>query len=149
MADTPDPEPNSIGVREGKFSVDGSVAGINAAVGKVLAPADATLPANVVVPLSPLSLQLQAQVRIVVAALAGGIVTAAASRLKLPVLTTLWGVQGEQVVGAVTGVVMLAGMSAWSWAKNKWMHRDLASIAADPRVPNEVARLARSVTSTL
>lgn len=100
-------------------------------------PNDVQTPAGVVVPMSPLSQQLKGQLRIAVAALGGA--------LLLRHILPAWAVN-DQTIDYVTGVVMIGGMAAWSWIRARLVHSDLASIAADSRVPDEVAKLADTPT---
>lgn len=90
-------------------------------------------PANVVVPPSPLAQQLKGQLRIGIAALAGALVL----RHILPA----WAVN-DATIDYVVGLAMLAIAAGWAWVRARIVHSRFASIAADPRVPDEVARLA-------
>lgn len=96
-------------------------------------PADVVTPAGVVVPASPIAQQLKGQLRIGIAAVGGALVL----RHVLPA----WMVN-DQTVDYITGVALVGGAAVWSWVRAQLVHSRFASIAADPRVPDEVAKLA-------
>ncbi len=64
-----------------------------------------------------MGVQALGQLRIWVALLAGALVTAAANKLHLPLLTAIWGEQGSQVVGIIVGALAAAGVSGLQWAR--------------------------------
>jgi len=41
----------------------------------------------------------------------------------------------------LVGLAMVAGSAAWAWWKANRTHGQLATVAADPRVPDDVAKL--------
>jgi hypothetical protein len=89
--------------------------------------------------------QAKAQLRIWIAAIGGALVTAAANKLHLPILTALWGAQGDQIVGLVVGSLMLALMSGWQWARVRLVNSRWWKLATDDRVPNDLVRPATSM----
>lgn len=102
-------------------------------------------PAGLEITPTAIKLQLQGFLRLAVAGIAGSLVTAAANKLHLPLLTTIWGAQGDQVVGVIVGAIMFALMAAWQWARvqlvnSRWWH-----LATDPRVPDDLVRPAAPV----
>lgn len=84
--------------------------------------------------------QFKAQLRIWVAGIAGALVTAAATRLHLPILTSLWGIQGDQIVGLIVGSILFVGMSAWQWLRVRLVNSRWWHLATDPRVPDDLVR---------
>ena len=92
------------------------------------------------VPASAIAQQFKGQLRIAVAAVAGSLVTAAAAKLHLPILTTFWGVQGDQIVGMITGIILLGLMAAWQWVRARIVHSRFWALATNPRVPNDIIK---------
>ena len=106
------------------------------------APTDAPVALPLEITKTALGVQLKAQLRILIAALAGALVTAAANRLHLPILTAIWGAQGDQVVGLVLGALTLAAASGLQWARVRLVNSRWWQLATDPRVPDSIVRVA-------
>ncbi|WP_336866927.1 hypothetical protein [Sphingomonas sanguinis] len=90
----------------------------------------------IVVPASVLAAQAKAQLRLALAAIGGALVL----RGFLP----KWLVN-DQMVELATGVVIWVVAAAWSWIRNKVNHARWVAVAADPRVPDDVATVKGAV----
>lgn len=84
----------------------------------------------VVVPPSILAGQAKAQLRLALAAIGGALVL----RKALPA----WAVN-DQMLDLVAGLIIWGVAAAWSWGRNKLNHARWIAVAADPRVPDDVA----------
>lgn len=86
----------------------------------------------VVVPPTPISQQVKGQVRLVLAALAGALV----SKYALPA-----GIVTDQLLDVACAALFAGGAMVWSWVSNRLTHSKLFTIANDVRVPDSVARI--------
>lgn len=78
-----------------------------------------------------IGLQVQGQIRILVAGAAGAI----AGRLLLPD-----GLIDDRIIDAVTALIMIGAVSAWQWARTRLVNSRWWHLAMDPRVPDELVR---------
>lgn len=91
-------------------------------------------PAGLEITKTATRLQVQAQVRILVAAVAGAI----AGRL-MPG----HGVIDDRVIDALTALVMFAGLSVSAYLRTQLVNSRWWHLALDPRVPDELVRPAQ------
>lgn len=95
-------------------------------------------PGGLQVTQSGADVQVKAQLRIWIAGIGGALVATAAHKLDLPILTTLWGQQGDQIAGIVAGSIMLAGMSTWQWLRVRLVNSRWWALAVHPDVPSDL-----------
>lgn len=89
-------------------------------------------PTPVIPPASALGMQAKAQLRIIIAAIAGSLVL----RHVLPDFLV-----NDQTIDLAVGGVLVVTASAWSYVRTRFIHGTLVSIAQNDAVPNSVARM--------
>lgn len=87
---------------------------------------------GIVVPPTVLASQAKAQLRLALAAIGGALVL----RKVLPE----WAVN-DQMLDLIAGLIIWGVAAAWSWGRNKLNHARWIAVAADPRVPDDVATM--------
>jgi hypothetical protein len=75
--------------------------------------------------------QIKAQVRLILAALAGAMVGKHILPRELA---------NDVVLDAVSALIMIGLASAWQWARVKLQHSRLWKLATNPRVPDDLVR---------
>jgi hypothetical protein len=82
---------------------------------------------------SALKTQAKAQLRLFMVAAGAALV----AKQVLPAVLV-----NDQTIDLAVGAVLIAAASIWSWVRNQVEHSNWFKVAEDPRVPDEVVKLA-------